>query len=252
MDRDLDFLTSEKKELNTSSDAFKFMEYLHPALKDAVAKFVVDGSAQFLSRQINVPVKDFKNRRKGRAKDFSVDPDPFYCDFIKIPAVDEFLSRINDCFTLTLSKNSSHVENMDTKPDVNSLEPSLSKLNEKINAMAEDISGIVNKISSLKTDQVSYRDTVVKGLGEVKKDLGVELHRARIATSTSTPYLMHNMKLVAAKKSNKLIFSGRDDFRDDGDGDDLNGKTCKCIEEVLTDDDFFGEITTFFVDSKSG
>ena len=59
------------------------------------------------------------------------------------------------------------------------------------------------------------------------------------------------MKLVAAKKSNKLIFSGIDDFRDD-DGDGLNGKICKCIEEVLTDDDFFGEITTFFVDSKSG
>ena len=61
MDRDLDFLTSEKKELNTSSDVFKFMEYLHPALKDVVAKFVVEGSAQFLSRQINVPVQEFKN-----------------------------------------------------------------------------------------------------------------------------------------------------------------------------------------------
>lgn len=204
---------------------------------------------QFLSRQTNVPVKDFKNQRKGRAKDFSVDPDPFYCDFIKIPAVDKFISRINDCFTLNISKNSSPVENMETQSDDKTLEPTLSKLNKKINAMAEDISGIVNKISSLKTDQVSYRDTVVKGLGEVKKDLGVELHRARIGTRNSTPNLMHNMKLVAAKKSNKLIFSGRDDFCDD---DDLNKQNCKCIEEVLTVDGFFGEFTHFFVDCKSG
>ena len=81
MDRDLDFLTSEKKELNTSLNVFKFMEYLHPALKDAVAKFVVDGSAQFLSRQINVPVQEFKNRRKGRAKDFSVLSGSFLLQF---------------------------------------------------------------------------------------------------------------------------------------------------------------------------
>jgi len=211
---------SSPRKLNMLSDNFKFLQHIHPELKDVTARFIEDGTAQFLGRQLNVPVSDFSSKRKGRARDFCRDSEPFFNEFTKIPAISDFISQVNDCF-VAMSKT------LDAKlqcpavdlspPDIQVSETTdpnlvsknfelLKKLHVKIDDMTDEISSVTKKLLSvdnrvveLKGESVSYRDALTKNIQKVEDKVGA-------AAYSHSASLVYNIRGCAKNYSSNLIF----------------------------------------------
>ena len=86
----------------------EFLHLLDEGLQDIRCSFIEQGSLQLLANKLEIKLTEFPNKR-GRAKRFRQDPIPFYVEFIKMPAVADFLAQVNDILVTRASSASATI-----------------------------------------------------------------------------------------------------------------------------------------------
>ena len=249
--KDLLFGFSPRK-LDKNSDKFSFMQYIHPDLMEITATFIEDGAAQFLSKQMNIAVSDFPVKKKGRARDFCRDPQPYFNEFVELPAVEQFISKVNDCFMAMVSDDvGAKPVDVDLQPvaapskstdDLNTKKlEMLSKLQEDMTKMITCTSTFVDAfgrdLAERQVESASYRDAVMKNIEQVK--LGVD----KTVSAHSGTLMYHiNRCTKAALPATILNFRCKKEILDarieDGGKVAMDStKLRSMINEILVDDE---------------